>query len=96
MLHSLVIFFCSLLHVVHNQVELELPLFSVQSLSLLVQFPKPLLVFLERELCFCQPFFKFVAVRRPGGRSNSFLEALDYIYPKRPSRDSRHVTIFPS
>ena len=48
MLHSLVIFFCSLLHVVHNQIEL--PSFSVQSLRLSVQFSRPLLVFLEREL----------------------------------------------
>lgn len=38
----MVIFFCSLLHTVHNQIEL--PLFAVQSLSLLAQL---------QNLCLC-------------------------------------------
>ncbi|DBA77372.1 TPA: hypothetical protein ACH3X2_000889 [Trebouxia sp. C0005] len=69
--HNNVILFCSIWHVIHNQIEL--PDISVQSLSLSVQLPKPFLGLFGRELCFCQPILKNGAVRRPCGRSHSFL-----------------------
>ena len=58
---SLAIFFCILWDIVHNQVE---PLgLSAQSFSLSVRLANLLLALFGRELCFCQPFFKDVAVK---------------------------------